>query len=140
MKTLIASAALALAFTAPAFANDQLAASLGVDAGQYSLSELAQIKANKASDDGIAFGVKGAGETTFSTRGANGQTVAELAHMIANNASDDDIDAPFKGGDTSFSTRGVSGGNAQLAASLGVSADTPLNVLAGIIADRAADD
>jgi hypothetical protein len=141
MKTLIASAALALAFTAPAFANSQLAASLGVDAGQYTLSELAQIKANKASDDGIAFGVKGNGDTVFSTRGVNGYTAFELAQITANNASDDDIDAPVKSAtDVSASSRGVTGGHTQLAASLGVSADTPLSVLAGIIADRASDD
>ena len=139
MKTLIASAALALTVAAPAFANDQLAASLGVDAGQYTLSELAQIKANNASDDGVGFKVFGKADTNVSTRGVNGSAVAELAHQIANNASDDDIDRPFKGGDVTASTRGFSG-NSQLAASLGVPADTPLAELAGIIADRASDD
>jgi hypothetical protein len=133
MKTLIASAALALAFTAPAFANSQLAASLGVDAGQYTLSELAQIKADKASDDGITFGVKGNGGTTGAA--------FELAQITANNASDDDIDFPVKSlSEVSASTRGTTGGHVQLAASLGVSVDTPLAELAEIIADRASDD
>ena len=143
MKTLIASAALALAFTAPAFANDQLAASLGVDAGQYTLSELAQIKANKASDDGISFNVGNVGETSFSTRGVQGgPSVFELAQVIANNASDDDIDFPVKSVDEArASTRGVTGGHTQLAASLGVDAGGyTVAELAGIIADRASDD
>ena len=143
MKTLIASAALALTFTVPAFANDQLAASLGVDAGQYTLSELAGIIANNASDDGIGFKVSAAGDTSFSTRGVqSGGTVFELAQQIANDASDDDIDFPVKSIDeVRASTRGMVGGHPQLAASLGVDAGSyTLAELAGIVADRASDD
>ena len=98
MKTLIASAALALAFTAPAFANDQLAACLGVDAGQYTLSELAQIKANQDTDGGPRIVIGGDKEASISTRGgtagyaqlaaslgvdAGGYTLSELVQIKA---------------------------------------------------------
>jgi hypothetical protein len=44
MKRLILTSALALAVAAPAFANDQLARSLGLEPGVYTTAELAAIK------------------------------------------------------------------------------------------------
>ena len=44
MKTFAFTTALALALAAPAFANDQLARSLGLEAGAFTASELATIK------------------------------------------------------------------------------------------------
>ena len=49
MKTLVLSTAIALGLAAPSFANDQLAAALGVDAGQYSTAQL--IAADRALQD-----------------------------------------------------------------------------------------
>ena len=51
MKTLFATAAIALTVSAPAFADSQLAASLGVDAGDYTLSELVRLDAAVRDDD-----------------------------------------------------------------------------------------
>ena len=51
MKTLIATAALALTVSAPAFADSQLAASLGVDAGDYTVAELVRLDAAINDDD-----------------------------------------------------------------------------------------
>lgn len=45
------AAAIAASLAAPAFASDNLAASLGVDAGSYTTSQLVQLKAAKADDD-----------------------------------------------------------------------------------------
>ncbi|WP_425051986.1 hypothetical protein [Psychromarinibacter sp. S121] len=50
MKTIIA-AALALTAASPVLANDQLARSLGVEPGQYTLEELVVLK-GAASEDG----------------------------------------------------------------------------------------
>jgi len=158
MKTLIASAALALAFTAPAFANDQLAASLGVDAGQYTLSELAQIKAAQESDDNIGFPVFSKNDTSFSTRGVSagyvqlaaslgvepGQyTLSQLAQIKANQDSDDSVIFVVSSkNDVAVSTRNtIFAGHAQLAASLGVDAgEYSLTDIARMIADRDSDD
>jgi len=157
MKTLIASAALALAFTAPAFANDQLAASLGVDAGQYTLSELAQIKANQDTDGGVKILVGGSDDAVFSSRGqsagyaqlaaslgvdAGQYTLSELVQIKAN--QDDDTGPRIViGGDdaASVSTRGGTAGYAQLAASLGVDAGVyTLSELVQIKADQDEDE
>ncbi len=45
MKTFAFAAVAAAALSAPAFASDQLAAQLGLDAGNYSVSELIEIRA-----------------------------------------------------------------------------------------------
>ncbi|MBF9029391.1 hypothetical protein HKCCE3408_03180 [Rhodobacterales bacterium HKCCE3408] len=51
MKTLIATTALALTLAAPALANEQLANALGVDAGDYTTSELVRLQAAYDADD-----------------------------------------------------------------------------------------
>lgn len=50
MKKLVLSAAIALGLASPAFANDQLAAALGVDADRYSLAELVALAHARESD------------------------------------------------------------------------------------------
>ncbi|WP_127561674.1 hypothetical protein [Nioella ostreopsis] len=54
MKTLAITASLVAALSAPAFANDTLAASVGVEAGQYSLAELIQLRDALEGDDRAA--------------------------------------------------------------------------------------
>ena len=44
MKTLAITASLIAALSAPAFANDNLAASVGVEPGQYTTAELIQLR------------------------------------------------------------------------------------------------
>jgi len=51
MKTLAITASLVAALSAPAFANDNLAASVGVEAGQYTLAELIQLRDALEGDD-----------------------------------------------------------------------------------------
>ncbi|MFQ6549304.1 hypothetical protein AADZ90_015200 [Aestuariibius sp. 2305UL40-4] len=51
MKTLALAAVAAAAFSAPAFASDQLAAQLGLDAGSYSVAELIEIRAALESEE-----------------------------------------------------------------------------------------
>lgn len=120
MKTLIASTVIALAFAAPAVA------------GNTALVEFAQTIANESTDGpNFRVGV----DTTPSS-----PALVAFAQEIAN-ASTDGPDFRVDGAsDVTASTRGMAAGNAQLAASLGVSADTPLVELAGIIAERASDD
>ena len=55
MKLFAATAAIAVALSAPAFANDQLAASLGVEPGVYTTSELAALRNAKENDDHQAY-------------------------------------------------------------------------------------
>ena len=121
MKTLIASAALALAFAAPAFAE------------KGSLVEFAQEIAN-ASTDGQDFRVGG-------TSSSNPALVA-FAQEIAN-ASTDGQDFRVGGGsDVTASTRGgISAGHAKIAEGLGLNAaDYTLNELVQIKSARYSDD
>lgn len=51
MKTIITAAVIALGVAAPTFAQTQLESSVGADAGQYTVGELAALKL-QASNDG----------------------------------------------------------------------------------------
>ncbi|WP_375550440.1 hypothetical protein [Rhodophyticola porphyridii] len=64
MTRIALTTALALSLAAPAFANDQLAASLGVDAGDYSVAELIQLRSALENDDHshVAFLLNGGDE------------------------------------------------------------------------------
>ncbi|WP_208349112.1 hypothetical protein [Pseudaestuariivita rosea] len=57
-----AIAAIAFALATPALANDKLAGSVGVEPGQFTLNELASLKAAQDGDDRIAFGFEGGSE------------------------------------------------------------------------------
>lgn len=50
MKTILTTAALVLAVAGPAMAQSQLERSVGADAGEYTVSELAQIALNGSND------------------------------------------------------------------------------------------
>ena len=88
-RTLILAALAAAAVSGPALANDQLARSLGVEPGVYSLSELATLKTLQDGDDHV-----------------------RIAAFAKGNGTGSDV--------TTFSSKGVSAGAAQLARSLGV--------------------
>lgn len=82
MKTLVLTTALALGITAPAFAQSQLAASLGVDAGTYSVSQLAILKdhSTQTSNDGRVYFGNFSNNERFSTRGVhNARAAAHFA-------------------------------------------------------------
>lgn len=51
MKTIVTAAIVALGVAAPSFAQTQLERAVGAEAGQYTLSQLVELKA-AASDDG----------------------------------------------------------------------------------------
>ena len=72
MKTIILSAALALTAAAPSFANDQLARSLGVEPGVYTLSQLIEIKdaAEQTGNEGAVFFGDGVAFASGSNAGA----------------------------------------------------------------------
>jgi hypothetical protein len=135
MRTTIISSILAIAIAAPALANpgtDQLARTLGVEPGTYSLAEL--VRLNEAAELG---GVDGAEIARFITGGsadvvatsnpAGAITAAEagLIDQILDDNADLSSDVVLSGlrNDATVSDRGtVSPGKAQLAASLGVDA------------------
>lgn len=66
MKTLAITASLIAALSAPAFANDSLAASVGVEPGQYTLAELIQLREALESNDAqdVAFILNGGANPT----------------------------------------------------------------------------
>jgi hypothetical protein len=90
MKRIILTTALALAVAAPAFANDQLARSLGVEPGAFTTAELATIK-----------GLRDAGVSKD----------RETADVVA---------GLFSRGVVSTQSVGISAGHAQIAANLGL--------------------
>ena len=57
MKTLIITSIVALGFAAPVMAQSQLEQSVGAQAGEFTLSELAQLKkaANESGSDAVVF-------------------------------------------------------------------------------------
>src|SRR6056297_2077979 len=75
MKTLILTTALALSLTAPAFAASQLEQSLGVPAGKYTISELAEMQGKRHLDQRnervSQFGNHSRFSATVSTRGGH---------------------------------------------------------------------
>lgn len=142
MKTLALTTALSLAIAAPAFANDQLAASLGVDGSLYTTAQLVELRS--AMEDGdqtrvdyIRSSAQNGG--TLSTKSgiseghaqlaaslgvdSDDYSVAELA-ALKSAMADDTAGAPINGygmGWGTLSTKsGISAGQAQIAAALGV--------------------
>lgn len=148
MKRLALTTAFIIAAAAPAFANDQLARSLGLEPGVYSSAELAQIKGaleNRETDNSfhvqqlIDRGNGGVVSTQSIASAANDQlarsagvepgvfTTAEIAEIkgaVENRESDNSfhVGQLIEGGNSGVvSTQNVGGaGNAQLARSLGL--------------------
>lgn len=71
MKTLAITASLVAALSAPAFANDSLAASVGVEPGQYTTAELIQLRDALEEND--------AHEVAFILNGGTNPTDASVA-------------------------------------------------------------
>ena len=88
MKTLALTTALVIGFAAPSLAASQLEKLNGVEAGTYSVSELAQLshKATQTGNDGRTFLA-----SDVATRGAAGGDIFEGARVHAN-ASDDGLE------------------------------------------------
>ena len=149
MKNLIITTALALAVAAPAFANDQLARSLGVEPGVYTTADLATIKGVR--EGGVTTDRETAnvlqilfsqGVVSTQSMGASGNaqlaqslglnagdfTTAELATIkgvVEQRATDDAGSIAYltgHGGNGVISTQsvGISAGHAQLASNLGL--------------------
>ena len=150
MKRIAITTALALAIAAPAFANDQLARSLGVEPGVYTTAELATIKGLGESGDSldretgnVLAGLFSRGVVSTQSVGAAGNaqlarslgldagdfTAAELATikgLVEQRATDDafaisDLVGRGAGGVVSTqSVAGISAGHAQIARNLGL--------------------
>lgn len=135
MRTTILSTILAIAVAAPAFASpgaDQLARSLGVEPGVYSLSQL--VRLNEAFEEGSVSGaeiarfVTSGGADVVSSSNPTGAITVNEAQLIERaqirnyTLSADQILAGLRN-DATVSDRGtVSAGKAMIAASLGVNA------------------
>lgn len=142
MNRIALTSALILGLSAPAFANDQIADILGLDAGSVSTGTLFSIyneDDNDAQDRAIAFYKNGGAVVSTQSVGVS-QGHAQLAARFGLDpatvsvaevqaiAAEDDNDirdrriAAAKSGGAVVSTQsvGVSGGHAQLAASIGV--------------------
>ncbi|NSX53947.1 hypothetical protein [Parasulfitobacter algicola] len=88
MYVKVSLAALALA-AAPAFANDQLAGSVGVDAGSFTTSQLAQLKSALEGDDqNIASFIKAGGSEVISTQSGISAGHAQLAQSLGLDANE----------------------------------------------------
>ncbi len=159
-RTILTAAAAAIAATlaAPAFASDNLAASLGVEPGVYTTSQLVQLKAAQADDDhsrirqikaeAAAGGFNGTADFSqvAGSIDAEGLGASEIVALKAA-IDEDDADRIFGlrngtdvASDTTFSTRGgpVSG---QLSASVGVAPGTlSTSELVQLKAAQAEDD
>ncbi len=66
MKTIVLTTALVAALSAPAFASDQLAQSLGVQPGQYTTAELIRLEQaqQQGNEQQVAFILNGGGNPT----------------------------------------------------------------------------
>lgn len=135
--TALAATALAAALAGPAFANDSLARSVGVEPGQFTTAQLVALKSAQADDDhsrirqimaeAEAGGFSGATDLdqVAASIGAEGLSPAQIVGLKA--ALDgDDHDTVFRlrragaaEAGATFSTRGASA-PAQLSASVGV--------------------
>ena len=80
MKRIALTAALTFALAAPAFANDQLAASLGVDAGDYTVAQLIQLRTAEENNDHVYanFLRNGGGNEVVSTQSFGGQSGSDF--------------------------------------------------------------
>ena len=151
MKAIILSTALAFAVAAPAFANDQLARSVGVEPGVFSTSELARIAGlletgdstdRRTAEEIIRTAADGAVSSRSAVSTGSAQlagslgldagafTTAELARIAGLLETGDRTDrlaaedlAQSLAGDRISSKGGVSVGKAQLAANLGLDAE-----------------
>ncbi|MEM8632695.1 MAG: hypothetical protein AAGF74_15790 [Pseudomonadota bacterium] len=85
MKTLTLTAALAALLAAPAFANDQLARSLGVEPGIYTTAELAEMQ-NKSSLRGNEAKVVFGGDLV--SRGTGSDLTREITARFAAESDD----------------------------------------------------
>ncbi|MEM9320056.1 MAG: hypothetical protein AAGA70_13780 [Pseudomonadota bacterium] len=83
MKTLILSSAIALGLAAPSFANDQLAAGLGVEPGVYSTAELVRLNTALEDDDRAFYR-----HATTTGTGSGSAAAAEIFSILA--AEDDE--------------------------------------------------
>ena len=139
MKTFALTTAIALGLAAPAFANDQLAASIGVEPGVYTTAELIQLRS--ALEDNDQSTVNFILDMVDGTPAANSAGARSIAASIGVDAADfsvnelialrraleenDQSQVDFikdHGAEVTMSTRGVTPGQAALAASLGVDA------------------
>jgi hypothetical protein len=132
-RTLIA-AAIAATLAAPAFASDNLAASLGVEPGLYSTSQLVQLKAAQADDDHVrirqimnevtagGFDCTADFAQVANSIDATGLSAADIVALKAA-IDEDDADRIFglrNGSDSRATVSTRSTGAAQLSASVGV--------------------
>lgn len=107
--------ALALTVAAPAFASDQLAASLGVNSGDYTVAELIQLRSAIENDDRayVDFLLSG---------GSNGAGDVTAIQLSALEADDNHIRAEFtrNGGSEVISTQSFGSNDAAAAFALRV--------------------
>ncbi len=158
MKTLALTTAIALGLSAPAFASDQLAASVGVEPGTFTTAELIRLRsALEDNDQSTVNFILGMVDGTPSANGAGAQSIAAsigvdaaaftLNELVALRSALEDNDQAqvdfIKNGasDVTMSSRGVSPGHAALAASLSVNAgDFSVNQLVALRSAMEDDD
>ena len=88
MKTLAITASLVAALSAPAFASDSLAASVGVEAGQYTVAELIQLRDALEEND--------VNEVAFILNGNANPTDASVAYNARLNQAVEDDDTVYE--------------------------------------------
>ena len=112
MKRIALTTALALSLAAPAFASEQLAASLGDDAGDYTVAELIQLRDAYENNDRayVAF-LTGGGSETISTQSFGGVDRASEIALSQLEQDDEHIRANFvrNGGAEVVSTQSFGG-------------------------------
>ncbi|NDR59376.1 hypothetical protein [Aliiruegeria sabulilitoris] len=159
MKRTVLFTALALTLAGPALASDQLARSLGVEAGAYSTGELIALRTalengehakvndilsgsitKGRTDSSAQFAASVGADSNYSTadvialRSALEDSEQQTARFIRNSAGEDE-------GFVASTKSGISAGQAQLAASLGVDAsDYSLSELVKLKADQSSDN
>jgi hypothetical protein len=118
MNRFILGTALALSLSAPAFASEQLAASLGVNPDNFTTAELIQLRSAQEENDQAT--------VDFILSGADSGSADVAAIQLAFALEDDDratVNFLRNGGSEVVSTQSFgSAGGEQLAASLGVDA------------------
>lgn len=159
MKTLLLSTAIILGVAVQAQANDQLAHSVGVEPGQYTTAQLVQLMTAQTDDNTALFnhlldefdsnvistqsGGISAGHRQLAASLGVDPTDFSVAELVQLRVAREDGDAIAEraimanGGDViSTQSGGITGGQRQLAASLGVDpADYTVNELAGMYID-----
>jgi hypothetical protein len=83
MKTLVITTILALGVAAPAVAQSQLEQSVGAEAGQYSLSELVQLKQSETESGNEGRVFLGNDKFNFSAKNAHNGVAARIFADIA---------------------------------------------------------